>query len=208
MNPVLELAAFAGVMALGQFSPGPDMVLLTRTALREGRAAGVEMACGIACGLVVHSAIAVAGLAVAFQKVPWVGGSLRWLAAVYLSWLAWGLLRQAWREWRDGRPVVAGEVVVSRRRPFLRGLLCNLLNPKAALFLAAVCAPFLAAGHPAWWPWALLGIVVVQGGGLWSLWAVLLQWPPLRSRYERAAKWIDAGFGLALGVLVLRLMAG
>ena len=33
MNPALELALFAGVMALGQFSPGPDMILLTRTAL-------------------------------------------------------------------------------------------------------------------------------------------------------------------------------
>ncbi len=55
MSPPLELLAFAGVMALGQFSPGPDMILLTRTALRSGARAGVEMALGIACGLAVHA---------------------------------------------------------------------------------------------------------------------------------------------------------
>ncbi len=207
MSPAVELAAFAGVMALGQFSPGPDMLLLTRTALREGKAAGVEMALGIACGLVVHSAIAVAGLAVVFQRTPALREGLRWLAAGYLLWLALGLFRQVVREWRAG-PAEEVMVLPSRHRPFLRGLLCNLLNPKAALFLAAVSAPFLGPGHPEWWPLAILGIVVVQGGGLWALWAMVLQWKPLRMRYERAARWIDAGFGIALALLAVRLMAG
>ena len=63
MSPAVELAAFAGLMALGQFSPGPDMILLTRTALAEGAKAGAIMALGIASGLLVHASIAVAGLA-------------------------------------------------------------------------------------------------------------------------------------------------
>jgi threonine/homoserine/homoserine lactone efflux protein len=207
VNPALELAAFAGVMALGQFSPGPDMLLLTRTALRDGRAAGVEMACGIACGLVVHSTLAIAGLAVAFQRMPPLRESLRWLAAAYLLWLAWGLLRHTVNEWSSA-PAPPSQIPPSKHRPFLRGLFCNLLNPKAALFLAAVSAPFLGPGHPPWWPLAILGIVVIQGGGLWSLWAVVLQWPPLRTRYQRSAKWIDAGFGIALAALAARLIAG
>ena len=33
MNGWLEFAAFAGVTAVGQFSPGPDLLLVTRTAL-------------------------------------------------------------------------------------------------------------------------------------------------------------------------------
>ena len=65
-----ELLAFSGVMALGQFSPGPDMVLLTRTSLKSGVRAGVEMALGIACGLTVHATLAVAGLALAFDWRP------------------------------------------------------------------------------------------------------------------------------------------
>jgi threonine/homoserine/homoserine lactone efflux protein len=92
--------------------------------------------------------------------------------------------------------------------PFVRGLLCNLFNPKVALFLAAVCAPFLAGNHPGWWPYAIWGVIVGLGVGLWSLWVVLLQWQPLRVRYERAGGWIDGIFGVALLALAVRLMIG
>lgn len=202
-----ELWMFAGLIVLGQFSPGPDMVLLTRTAMREGPEAGVTMAAGIACGLAVHSTIAVGGVAVAFERFPMLRQVLQWVAAFYLLWLAFGLLRAAWLAWRTGvAPGGAGKT--SSQPPFVRGLLCNLFNPKVPLFLAAVCAPFLAGVHPRWWPFAIWGVVVGLGIGLWSLWVVLLQWQPLRTRYDRAAGWIDGVFGLALTALALRLMIG
>lgn len=205
MNAAAELAAFAGIMALGQFSPGPDMILLTRTALAEGARAGAVMALGIATGLGVHTALTVGGLAVAFEKSPALRKAIAWLAAAYLGWLAWCLIRAAL-----ARPDPAGASVrapeAARRSPFIRGLICNLLNPKAILFLAAVSAPFMREGHPGWWPLAIWGIVVFQGGLLWALWARLLQWPPLRSRYERAARWIDGFFGVALAALAAKLL--
>ena len=202
-----ELWVFAGLIVLGQFSPGPDMVLLTRTALRDGSKAGVEMAVGIACGLAVHSTIAVGGVAVAFQRFPMLRLVLQWVAAFYLLWLAYGLLRVCFVSWRSG----AVRVDAGRENPhppFVRGLLCNLFNPKVALFLAAVCAPFLAGNHPGWWPYAIWGVIVGLGVGLWSLWVVLLQWQPLRVRYERAGGWIDGIFGVALLALAVRLMIG
>ena len=61
MSGWVELAVFGGVMALGQFSPGPDMLLLTRTALAQGGRAGAWTAAGIACGLLVHAAVAMSG---------------------------------------------------------------------------------------------------------------------------------------------------
>lgn len=205
MNPALELALFAGVMALGQFSPGPDMILLTRTALAEGAKAGAWMALGIATGLTVHASIAVAGLAVAFQQSAGLRQAITWLAAAYLLWLAWCLLRAAWKPAPSAG--TAGKNPASSRSPYLRGLICNLLNPKAVVFLAATCAPFLTGDHPAWWPFAIAALVIVQGGTLWALWARLLQWRPLRTRYENSARWIDGAFGIALAVLALTLLA-
>ena len=203
MSGVPELLAFAGVMALGQFSPGPDMVLLTRTALKGGAKAGVEMALGIACGLAVHATVAVAGLALAFESVPRLGEVMRWAAAGYLLWLAWRMVRE-----QPGSPVQENASSRAVRRPFTRGLLCNLLNPKAAIFLAAASAPFLRGTHPDWWPLALWMIVVGQAGLLWALWAYLLQWPALRWRYERAERRIDLVFALVLAALAVRLMVG
>ena len=205
MSPAVELLAFAGVMALGQFSPGPDMILLTRTALAEGAKAGVAMACGIATGLAVHSTLAVGGLAVAFERSAGLRQAVAWLASGYLLWLAVGLIRAALRK---PQPPATTAARPKGRTPFVRGLICNLLNPKAVLFLAAVSAPFLRGSHPAWWPAAIWTVVVFQGGVLWALWARLLQWPPLRRRYERSARWIDGAFGLALAALALRLIAG
>ena len=190
-------------MVLGQFSPGPDMLLLTRTALKEGSGNGVKMAAGIACGLSVHATLAVAGVAVLLQKFPAVRLGFQWIAALYLLWLAFQLLKSAFT---PSAGVSQTEAPQPSGSPFLRGVLCNIFNPKVALFLAAVCAPFLSGNHPAWWPWAIWGIIVGLGVSLWSLWVILLQWPPLRSRYERSVRWIDGVFGLALGLLAVRLM--
>ena len=200
-----ELLAFAGVMALGQFSPGPDMILLTRTALKSGARSGVEMALGIASGLTVHATVAVGGLALAFERLPALREALRWLAAAYLLWLAYRMLMEIFVVWYSGgRREAAMEL--TGRGPFLRGLLCNLLNPKAAIFLAAVSSPFLRAERPDWWPFAILAIVVGQAFVLWSLWAWLLQWRPLRARYQKAALWIDGAFAFALLGLAIHLI--
>ena len=207
MTGLGELSAFAGVMALGQFSPGPDMVLLTRTSLKNGVRAGVETALGIACGLAVHSTLAVAGLALVFDRLPVLRRAMCWVAAGYLLWLACSILREV---------LVSHQAVVktdadggkSPGKPFLRGLFCNLLNPKVAIILMAVCAPFLRGERPGWWPFALWAIIVGQGCVLWSAWACFLQWKPLRLRYERSVRWIDGAFALVLAVLAVFLIIG
>jgi threonine efflux protein len=202
-----ELALFAGVMVLGQFSPGPDMILLTRTALRDGVGAGLRMAAGIATGLTVHATLALSGLAVAFGNLPSLRLALQWMAAAYLLWIAWRMAAEHFVAMYSGSKPAAPPAD-STRSPYLRGLFCNLFNPKVALFLAAVCAPFLAGGHPAWWPFAMWALIVGLGLGLWSLWVAALQWPPLRTGYRRISRWIDLGFALVLACLALRLMIG
>ena len=204
MNLAAELAAFAGVMALGQFSPGPDMILLTRTALAEGAKRGAIMACGIATGLALHTAIAVGGLALALERIPALRKVIAWAAAGYLLWLAYCIAKEHFIAWYSGAKREDPEMKTGNS--FLRGLVCNLLNPKVMFVLAAVCAPFLQGEHPSWWPFALWAVVVVQGGILWSLWAGLLQWRPLRVRYERSSKWLDLAFSAALAVLSVKLL--
>ncbi|MCX6877771.1 MAG: LysE family transporter [Verrucomicrobia bacterium] len=208
MSGIVELAVFAGVLALGQFSPGPDLLLLTRTALAQGSRAGAWTAAGIACGLVVHAAVAMSGASLLLAGASLLARCLRAAAAVYLGWIAIQLLRAA------GRPGLATEAGAAAPGTgdamffWRRGFFCNVFNPKVALFLAAVGAPFLTPGHPAWWPLVLAGVVVGEGFVLWIAWAWALQWPPLNRGYRSASRWIDALFGVALAVLAGRLCAG
>lgn len=204
VNNAGELLVFAGVMVLGQFSPGPDMILLTRTALALGGRAGAWTAAGIATGLAVHATLAIGGTAALLAPGSPLAAVARPLAAAYLGWLGFGLLRAAWR------PAPAGTAPVAaagrRTAAWRRGLLCNLLNPKVVLFLAAAAASFLTGPRPPWWPAALWAVIVGQGLVLWVAWAWLLQAPPARAAYQRGARWIDAGFGVALWLLAARLL--
>ncbi len=92
----LEWFSFLIVTALGQFSPGPDMILLTRVALSHGYRSGCATAAGIATGLTVHAGIAIffVDLLTSHSSKSVLLG-IYLLAAVYLLWLAYGLLASA-----------------------------------------------------------------------------------------------------------------
>ncbi len=200
-----ELWVFAGIMALGQFSPGPDMLLLTRTALAKGRAAGWWTALGISTGLCLHAGVAIGGMAYLVSQGGRVELVLRWAAAGYLGWLGLRLLRESFLAFDSGRRDEVPEV--RRERSFyVRGLLCNLLNPKVLFFFAGVVAPFLRGDRPEWWPFVLWAILVGEGLVLWGCWVWVLQWKPIRQNYLKAAKWIDGAFGLGLLVLAVLLV--
>ena len=192
-----ELLAFAIVMVIGQFSPGPDMLLLTRTSLAEGLKSGWLMVLGIVTGLAFHATLAIGGMAVLVARggLPLV--IMQWSAAAYLLWLAYGLIR---------KPVQQGEVTIPKRSPYLRGLFCNLLNPKVLVFFASVVAPFLTGEHPRWWPAALWVMIVGEGLFFWGLWVWLLQNKKVRAAYQKAGRTLDLIFAFILAGLAIHLL--
>jgi threonine efflux protein len=88
------------------------------------------------------------------------------------------------------------------------GLLCNLFNPKVALFLAVVTLPFMSVeiserleiDHLAW-AILLWATIFLEGLLLWSLWVILLQHRVIKTIYQRSAGIIDGVFGVILIVL-------
>jgi threonine efflux protein len=197
VNDVLELLAFAGIMALAQFSPGPDMILLTRTSLNNGGRAGALMATGIATGLAVHATIALSGTGYLFTMESPFLPYLKSLASGYLLYLAWLVFRSS--------PHCDSAETPADSRHYLRGLLCNLLNPKAALVLSSMCAPFLSGHQGLNRPLALGGIIVGQGALLWVAWAYMLQNTRLRNGYQRYSNAINRCFASILVLLATML---
>lgn len=177
------------------------MLLVTRASLAHGWRAGCWTALGIGTGLLVHAALAVAGVSAVISEGGWLGKTMQLAAAAYLIWLGWQLLRSGFGK---GERFSANidelkQFKPSSRSHWWRGTLCNLLNPKVVVFLAGVTAPFLALKNmPSAWPVIIWATIVFQGFALWCLWAVLLQIPIIRSQYQRYAKWTDLVFGIAL----------
>ncbi len=125
-----ELLVFGLIVLAGQFSPGPDMMLLTRTALAEGAKAGTLMVFGIVCGLAVHATVAIGGMASLMASGGVLSQVVSILAAGYLVWLAVGILR--------GGETNSNGVDGLKRGAFSRGLMFNLLNPKVVVFFGGV----------------------------------------------------------------------
>jgi len=202
-----ELLLFALVLAAGQFSPGPDMLLLTHTSLRHGKRAGWWMAAGITTGLAVHASVAVGGLHLITGIFPAFWIILPWIAAVYLSYLAvllWRSASESIQSTPEVHPEAAGPAKM--RGFYLRGLACNLLNPKAMIFFAALVTTFLGGNPEPGRAVALGVIIVVEGLVLWGLWVALLQHRVARTIYQRGGRIINRTFSMLLLLLAGKLL--
>ena len=117
-------------------TPGPNMAFLTITSASRGRRFGYMTAAGVALGLSVVGLAAAAGLATVISGSSFLYQSLRIAGILYLLWLAFD-------EWRDADdlPEAASEDGISTY--FRRGLIVNLLNPKAAVFYVTILPTFI-----------------------------------------------------------------
>lgn len=95
-----QLTAFVGVAAGMVALPGADFTVVVRNALAS-RAAGVATALGVAGGLLVHTALAVAGLAAVLVAVPVLFRTVQLLGGAYVLYLGLSALYAARR--RGGR---------------------------------------------------------------------------------------------------------
>lgn len=138
--PVDALLAFAFTSLIIELTPGPNMTYLALVSASEGRRAGFATVAGVALGLAVVGVIAAFGVAEAIQASTALYEGLRWAGVVFLFYLAW-------EGWTGGTDVAARHGGADGRH-FMRGLLTNLLNPKAAVFYIAVLPTFLDASRP------------------------------------------------------------
>ncbi|AYG85273.1 Homoserine/homoserine lactone efflux protein [Streptomyces hundungensis] len=158
--------ATAGAVALVEFgmalTPGPNMVHLASRAITQGRRAGLVSLSGTAVGFVCYLLAAAAGLSALFAAVPVTYTVVKLAGAVYLAYLAWGMLKPGGR---SPFTPAADLPPVSDARLFSMGLLTNLLNPKIALLYGALLPQFLDPhAGPAWGQLLQLGGVQIIVG--------------------------------------------
>ena len=136
-STVLE---FGLTSLLIELTPGPNMTYLALIAARAGRRAGYSATAGVAVGLAAVGLAASLGLAEVISSTPFLYSIFRWAGVAYISYLAW----EAWRD--TNREIDIS--VASNGRFFARGLITNLLNPKAAIFYITVLPSFLDVSLP------------------------------------------------------------
>ncbi|MGW1720535.1 LysE family translocator [Streptomyces sp. NPDC002156] len=191
-----QLIAFTGVAAGMVAMPGADFTVVVRNAL-VSRRAGVACALGITGGLLLHTALAVAGVAAVLTAVPALFRALQLLGGAYVLYLG---ARTLW-SLRGRRAEVADEVRAAVR-PLRQGFVTNALNPKAPITFMSLLPQFVPAGAPALPRTLLLALIVVALALVWFPAVALLvdrlgRW----LRRPRAARAVEAVTGTALTVL-------
>ncbi len=131
------LAAFTIASLAVELTPGPNMVYLAILTLSEGRRAGFVAVAGVALGLLIIGIAAAAGMSALVLDLPAVYQILRWGGVLYLLWLAW----DGWSAADSSLPETV--VANSHARYFTRGLITNVLNPKAGIFYIVVLPGFV-----------------------------------------------------------------
>jgi threonine/homoserine/homoserine lactone efflux protein len=124
-------------------APGPDILYVLSRAVTGGRRMGSISALGIVCGEVLHTLLAVFGLAALLQASTLAFLIVRFLGGGYLIYLGIRAIRER------NNMVLEGVVLGNDWEAFRQGVLTNLFNPKAILFYVTFLPQFVSPvrGH-------------------------------------------------------------
>ena len=204
MDVLSSLPAFVLAVLLISASPGPAMALIFRRAALRGLRGAVPTVLGLELGLYVLGAVR-------RRRVRRPGRRVRGRAtsscasSVPASCWCWGSApsRAAW----SGDPVPVEEPRPAGRRwwgAFAEGVVVQLANPKAAVFMIAFYPQFVPADGPVFATTALLGLLqitleTVLYLGLAAGVARAGTWfrrPRIRRRLEAVSGTVLVGLGL------------
>lgn len=123
-------------------TPGPDILLTLRTALKHGFFASFRTLCGIATGWLIYLAVLYFGFA-HILKGDLAQIALGIFGGIYLFYLAFLLFRTKQNDIDFSDSSHESNSRKSRTGGYLKGLIINLSNPKAIIFFSVIVAPFM-----------------------------------------------------------------
>ena len=168
--------------------------------LRHGYWAALRAILGLQSALIIQLCIVAAGLGALLATSTTAFNIMKLLGAGYLIWL--GI--QKWRETPQG---VDGEsIALPPSGLFVQGLLVNLTNPKAIVFIAALTPQFIDPGRPQWLQFLILaatmcGVDTIVMSGYAMLATHLRRWLN-DARTMKAQNRFFGGIFVSAGVLL------
>ena len=123
-------------------TPGPGAVISMSTGLRHGYWTALVTILGLQTALLMQLLIVALGLGALLATSEAAFSIIKFLGAAYLLWLG----VQKWRS--PVVPLDANVPAIHRKGAFLQGILVNLTNPKAIIFIGALVPQFVDPAQP------------------------------------------------------------
>jgi len=190
--PGIILAYTAFLLAM--MSPGPNILSVMGTSMSVDRRSGIALALGIGTGTFFWSILTVIGLSALLATYASALIIIKTAGGLYLLWLAFKAFRSA----ASHQDIEAKPLSGGKRRPlgyFLRGLIIQMTNPKAALAWIAIVSLGLQADAPYW-----VGLTIIIGTTVLSIvlhctYAIVFSTPVMLRVYANARRWIQGALG-------------
>jgi threonine/homoserine/homoserine lactone efflux protein len=162
--------------------PGPNFLIVTRLAVRQGRQAALAAVLGIGIGTIIWGSAGVLGVQTVFAAFPAVYGALQMAGAAWLLVVGVRALRGA----------VSQDVTLPAPSAALRtGLLTSLSNPKSALLIGSLFTAVLTPHTPALTGAAMVGEIAAISLLWYSALSTVVAAPAVAATFQKAGPWID-----------------
>lgn len=136
--------------------PGLDMAFVMASALVGGRRSGLAATAGIIAGGFCHVALGALGIMAVLEIFPAAFNLVLLAGAAYVAYIGWSLLRSQGLGSPEQEPIARSQAAT-----FRLGMVTNLLNPKAYLFMLAVFPQFIKKEYgPLWSQAIVLGLII------------------------------------------------
>lgn len=169
---------------LGQLSPGPDVLMISKTALTYSRWAAFKVVLGIFSGVVFWLLLTIQGYSTLMRHLPWLQYAFMLLGGAYLLYNGWRMLHA---------PLPSGQaqMPLPPRHFYLAGLVTNLSNPKIVLYFGSVMSVALADVTNATLKYEIMLVLLIQIFLTFCLMLWLFSLPAMKRRYLQFSAVID-----------------
>ena len=130
-----DILAITLIIILAAMSPGPDFAMVVKNTLLYSQKSGIFTALGVATSLLIHSTYCLLGLAIIISKSLLLFSIIKYIGASYLIFI--GIKCLIAKKETSSLTEQPQQKIISNFISFRQGLLCNLLNPKAIMFILA-----------------------------------------------------------------------
>lgn len=204
MNLLDSLLTLTVIHFIATVSPGPEFMLISKEALTHGRRAGFISLAGTMSGLSVHILYSAFGLAAIISNSPEALLAIQIIGGGYLIYLGISGMRSTPYDKPSGSTNELRSV--TDFQIFRKGLLCDLLNPKAPIYYVSLFTFILSPSMPNSHIFIYGSCIMAIHLAWFSVVVLLLSAPAINSKFRNISHWIDRILGgamVAIGIKVI-----
>jgi len=177
---------------VAQLSPGPDVLLIAKSAASTTRQNALKVIAGISAGIVVWVVLTLAGFTVLIDQFPWIQQALMLLGGIFLAKMGWAMLKSGVHSFKNRHQTdedTNGQV--QAKNYFMLGLWTNLSNPKTLIYFSSVFSLALSSSASDYLKAQLAVIIPLQTFITFTLLMLLISQPKIKILYQRSGSYID-----------------